>query len=299
MKKPIFLSLIIAVLFGLSSFAEAQSQNPADEEKPTFYRLIPGVYVNGWPRFTIHYPKDWVERRPMPQETFRVSAPGPVPSPALIVAPFAGPFLLSLEAFASFLAKLFQRIATEVTVVSDKPSRLRDGSSAREVEHQMILNGAPCNTMSLVTKKGDLWVNVAVESRNGKIGEDLKAILYSIDFEPGKDELVKVPPDVQEFLDSNSNAWISHDIAKVKTLYSDRYLNSGERKGEAERRNRGFIGFVTSFEYSITDFITAGDRVYLTGFVSINLGRTPLKVTSIIKENGEWKWYGNQRDVSP
>jgi len=28
-------------------------------------------------------------------------------------------------------------------------------------------------------------------------------------------------------------------------------------------------------------------------------GRVPIKDTSIIKENGIWKWYGNQRDAIP
>jgi hypothetical protein len=218
----------------------------------------------------------------------------------LIVATFVGPYLLSLEAFASFLAKLFQRIATDVTVVSDKTSRLRDGSPAREVELQMILNGAPFNAMSLVTKKSDLWVNVAVESRNGKIGEDLKAILYSIEFEPGKDELVKVPPEVQELIDSSRSAWVSHDLTRLMSLYSGRYLNSGVRKGEEmERISRRIIGLVTSFEYYITDFIPAGDRAYFTGSATINGLKYPLINISIIKENSEWKWYGNQRDPIP
>jgi hypothetical protein len=30
----------------------------------------------------------------------------------------------------------------------------------------------------------------------------------------------------------------------------------------------------------------------------LNFGTVALG-TSIIKESGEWKWYGNQRDVSP
>jgi hypothetical protein len=49
----------------------------------------------------------------------------------------------------------------------------------------------------------------------------------------------------------------------------------------------------------ITDFVPAGDRVYLTGFVINNFGKFAIGGISIIKENGEWKYYGNQRDVSP
>jgi predicted Ser/Thr protein kinase len=81
--------------------------------------------------------------------------------------------------------------------------------------------------------------------------------------------------------------------------YSDRYLNSGVRKGEVERFQRQIIGSITAFEIGITDFEAAGDRAYLTGFVSTYFGKGMLQEISIIKENGEWKWYGNQRDVSP
>jgi hypothetical protein len=40
---------------------------------------------------------------------------------------------------------------------------------------------------------------MAIESLNGKIGEDLKTILYSIEFEPDKDKAVKVPPMSRNF----------------------------------------------------------------------------------------------------
>jgi hypothetical protein len=148
---------------------------------------------------------------------------------------------------------------------------------------------------------------MGVGSYSGKIGEDLRAIPYSIEFEPGKDEPVKVPSDVQEFLDRQGNDILSHDVAKVMTHYSDKYLNSGMRKGEMERFWRQMISFWISLKGTITDFVSAGERAYLTGFVIGNFAKPPITETakipitetSIIKENGEWKWYGNQRDVSP
>jgi hypothetical protein len=62
------------------------------------------------------------------------------------------------------------------------------------------------------------------------------------------------------------------------------------------------IGGVTSVEVGITDFVRAGDRAYPAGFFKGFpgfWGKGMLRETSIIKESGEWKWYGNQRDVSP
>jgi hypothetical protein len=284
--------------------APAQPQDPAKEEKPTFYRLTPGVYVNGWPRLTIHYPKEWVERLPMPQEIFRASVPGPVPSPAFIFAPFAPPTtpsLPNLDKSADVIADLFKRIATDVTIIYDKPSRLRDGTPAWERELRCLRNGAPFNMFGLTanTNISGLYINMGLESPNGKIGEDLKAILYSIEFQPDKDKPVKVPPDVQELLDRQCSDMVAHDFAKAMANYSDRYLNSGRTKGERERFYRQVFGSITSFEMVITDFVAAGEKAYLTGFIITNLGTIPITDTSIIKENGEWKWYGNQRDVSP
>jgi hypothetical protein len=300
MKKPIIVSVIMAlVLLAGGFFAPVHAQDPAKEEKPTFYRLIPGVYVNGWPRFTIHYPKDWVERYREPLlETFRASVPGPVPYPFFLVAFGIGP--LALETTAENLVSLRRRAATDVSIVSDKPSQLQDGTPAREVELRFVLNGIPFHNVALATKKGDLWTMTVVWSDKGRVREDLKAILYSRQNHPGKEEPVKVPPDIQEFLDRYCSDLVSHDVERVMAHYSDRFLDSGIRKGEMERNRRREIGLVSSYELGITEFVIEGDKVHLTGFVLGPIpGKWPLGNTTIIKENGEWKWYGNQRDVSP
>jgi hypothetical protein len=303
MKKLIVVSVIVAVmLLTWGSIVPAHAQDAAKDDKPTFYHLVPGTYVNSWPRFTVYYPKDWVERHPMPQEIFRASAPGPVPSPAFVYSPNvlnAPP----LDKWADFVASLFKNMAKDVTVASNKPSRLRDGTPAREFELRMLLNGAPFNAMGLAANKSGLCVNMGVESPTGKIGEDLKAILYSIEFQPDKDEPVRVPSDIREFLDKYSSDMVSHDLAKVMTHYSDRYLKSGTKKGDVERMVKRSIGSVLSFEVGITDFEAAGDKAYLAGFIRVNLGTGMLTAMlgeiTIIKENGEWKWYGNQREVVP
>jgi hypothetical protein len=296
MKKLIVLSMIMALVLLVGSFfAPSHAQDPANEEKPTFYRLVPGVYVNGWPQFTVTYPKDWVEKTPAYGEVFRASAPDFAHGEMFEIS--VGPSR-PLDKSADILASAFKKFAKDVTVVSDKPSRLRDGNPAREVEIKMVINGVPADFFSLATNKGDMWVNTVVTSHRG-IREDLKVIPYSLQFEPGKDEPVKVPPDIHEFLKSEYSAMVSHDLAKAMTHFSDRYLHSGVKKGEVERFYRQFIGSITSWEVGITDLVSVGDKACVAGFLVINGTKYALWGTSIIKENGEWKWYGNQRDVSP
>jgi hypothetical protein len=66
-----------------------------------------------------------------------------------------------------------------------------------------------------------------------------------------------------------------------------------------ERFWRDVIGSIKSYDVGITDLIPAGDRAHVAGFAIRNGEKWPLQGTSIIKEDGVWKWYGNQREVSP
>jgi hypothetical protein len=194
---------------------------------------------------------------------------------------------------------VFRMMSTDVALVSGKLVRLRDGSPAQEIEIRWVQGGVPLYWFGVATKKGDTLILTGAMATNEEVGEALKAIPYSIEFNPGKDEPVKLPTDVQEFLGKFGNDVLSHDVEKVMSHYSDGYINSGVKKREVERTWRQLIRFYLSEKGAITDFETAGDRVYLAGFVSSNRGKNPLGCTPITKEKGEWKWYGNQRDVSP
>jgi hypothetical protein len=302
MRKSVVLSVaMVFLLLAGTSTISFSAQETTKDDTPTFYRPVPGTYVNGYPRFTIHYPKDWVERLPGPFQIFRASAPGPVPYPTVLFSTQPGR-QLTFEWFATSIPNSLRNFATEVALVGDRPSKLRDGTPAREIEINMIVNGAPHNVVDVVAKKGDLWISMAVESRNGKVDENLKAILYSIEFQPEKDKPVEVPPDVQGFLDSYCSARVSRDLPKVMSHYSDRYLNSGIKKGETERylKQEGPLNITTTLAVSVTEFVPAGDTAYLAGFAILNGEKWSVGIpTSIIKENGEWKWYGNQRDPAP
>ena len=298
MRKPIVFSMATALLlFVGTSTISSSAQDATNDQTPTFYRLVPGTYVNGWPRFTIHYPKDWVERRPAPQDVFRAGTLEPSMYSGLMVAITHNPD--SLDRMGAMLVTVFRLMATDVTLVSDTPVRLRDGSPAQEIELRYVRGATPIHWFGIATKKGDTLILTGVFGRGERVDEGLKKIPYSLEFQPDNDKPVEVPPDVQEFLERNGNDILSHDVAKVMANYSDRYLNSGTKKVEAERDNRRWIGTVTSLTGATTEFVRLGDRAYLTGYTVFNFGTYSFPTTSIIKENGEWKWYGNQRDPAP
>ncbi len=52
----------------------------------------------------------------------------------------------------------------------------------------------------------------------------------------------------------------------------------------------------TSLEPKVTGFELQGDQAYVTGFWSGNFGKSSMAIGSsfMIKENGKWKWFGNQ-----
>ena len=82
------------------------------------------------------------------------------------------------------------------------------------------------------------WVAILVADDEGKLGEDLKRIAYSLTFLPGREEPVKVPPDVRAFLDMYCVDIVSHDVKTIMAHFSDRFLWSGMSKA--------FIGTVVS-----------------------------------------------------
>jgi hypothetical protein len=307
MKTLIVLSVVMAVsLCAGSSFSPSYAQTTARDDTPTFYHFVPGTYVNGWPRFTVHYPKDWVERLPLVFETFEAAPAEPVSDappgmgmPRGLVITVNGVRYVPLDKIAESAVLFLKNMLQDVKLIYNKPSRLHDGTPAYEYETALLVKDTWWFLTTLVTVKGNMQIGLNVDHRSEKITDDLKGILYSVEFEPEKDKPVKVPPDVQEFFDKVDSDAVSHDIARVVSHYSDRFLNSGTRKAEVERGLRQGIGDITSAKAVLTDFVPAGDKAYLTGYVNFNFGRTQIYETTIIKENGEWKWYGNQREVAP
>jgi hypothetical protein len=218
-----------------------------------------------------------------------------------------GPSPLPLEDWAKIFMPVWAQVSTDIKVLSDKPSVLKDGTPAREVEVEGIgKSGHKWNGVLLATKKGMAWVSILLTDSEGKIGEGVRKIAYSLAFLPGREEPVIVPPDIRAFLDMYGTDMVSHDVGAIMGHFSDRFFQSGLNKAFLERFFRSdptspIQRNVISFEPTVTVFEPRGDRAYIDGFVMERAkgGASPLKAPmvfqQIIKEHGEWRWFGSQK----
>ncbi len=310
MKKLIALSLLMVVMLLVEGFvASSQAQSPASQVKPTFLAPTPGIYVHGWPAFTVSYPKDWVEQPPRPGEAIRVAHPNSktIPRvPNFVISVYPNP--LPLDNWSKSLLPILSRSGRDFKIMHDKPSQLKDGTPAQEGELEWIRNdGVKINMLVLNMRKYILRIMILVASDKGKIDDDLKNYAYSLTFQASREQPVKVPSDVQEFLDKYGSDIVSGNVEKIMVNFSDRFLNSGMNKAFFEQwfRNdpaspvqRG----VTSSEATVTIFEARGDTAYVDGFFASKarahpdmIVKGPLGFQQVIKENGQWKWYGDQK----
>ncbi|MGD0659904.1 MAG: hypothetical protein ABSD38_17735 [Syntrophorhabdales bacterium] len=306
MKKLIALAIIMAVMVLVAALAHAQS--PANDVKPTFISPTPGLYVNGWPAFTVTYPKEWVEITVQGGAVFSAGVSQQhLPNLAIDVTPNP----LPLEEWAKIYMPVFLQLGTDIKVLSDKPSQLKDGTRTREIELEFVLkNGPKVNHFILMTKKDVIWVAIILAADEGKLGEDLKKIAYSLTFLQGREEPVNVPPDVRTFFDMWGTDAVSHDLKTVMAHFSDRFRHSGMSKAFLEQvfRDPQFPlsparQSLISCATTVTVFEPRGDKAYVDGFI-LNIDKVkgeatdtkiPILFQQIINEHGEWKWFGNQK----
>jgi hypothetical protein len=313
MKELIAISLLTAVMLLTGGFVgPAQAQSPSQDLKPTFISQTPGLFVNGWPAFTVSYPKEWEQvPNPAPGPVFSAGLPRPDLRPGthipLLTIDVMTSFL-SLEEWAKMWIPSFLEFGTDLKVLSDKPSQLQDGTPAREVEFEYVdkASGHKVNDFILMMKNELTWVAIHLFNNQGRTGEDLKRIAYSLTFQPDREKPVQVPADVRAFLDMYCVDLMSHDVKTIMEHFSDRLLHSGGGKAAVEQYFRNdptspIHTDVISEEATVTVFEPRGDKAYIDGFYlekikgDANSRKMPMRSEQIINEHGEWKWYGNRK----
>jgi len=177
--RTILIVLGVSLLLAHTSASHAQNAQWNTKE-----------YVSSLWGFTlsISYPAEWVVRPLIGSyEVIHVSAPGPIPYPDTIVVVVLPPNIPTLEQSAKSLASALRRFDQNVKILNEKPSQLRNGAPAYEAELEWIKEGTRLNTLMLATMKERIAIVVYLNDPNGRIGEDLKKIVYSLEVKPEKE----------------------------------------------------------------------------------------------------------------
>ena len=111
---------------------------------------------------------------------------------------------------------------------------------------------------------------------------------------------VGLPEDAAAFVDRFNRAIADMDSAKIADTISDRFLAFGATK-------RMFLGvfldtmsYVRTIKLVLTGFDVEGNIARIEGAITDKYFERPISPGMLlIKENGQWKWYGNQLQKIP
>jgi hypothetical protein len=114
---------------------------------------------------------------------------------------------------------------------------------------------------------------------------------------PPKKPLVAVdlPLDVKAFIADYNQARYNKDMEKMSDLISDRFLHEGVNKQMAVSFLTGAKAYTSDAKIIITRFEPMGEKVEVDVWLKDKYFESLfMKGSRLIKENGYWKWYGNQ-----
>jgi hypothetical protein len=114
---------------------------------------------------------------------------------------------------------------------------------------------------------------------------------------PPKKPLVAVdlPTDVKAFIADYNQAIYNKDIEKMSELISDRFLHEGVTKQMEVSFLAGANSYISEAKIIITKFKPMGEEAEVDVWLKDKYFESLfMKGCGLIKENGNWKWYGNQ-----
>jgi CubicO group peptidase (beta-lactamase class C family) len=116
-------------------------------------------------------------------------------------------------------------------------------------------------------------------------------------YRPPKKQLVAVdlPPDVKTFISDYNQARYNKDMDKVSDLISDHFLHEGVTKQMVVSFLTGAKAYTSDAKIIITRFAPMGEKVEVDVWLKDKYFESLfMKGSKLIKENENWKWYGNQ-----
>ncbi|MBU0544826.1 MAG: beta-lactamase family protein [Proteobacteria bacterium] len=114
---------------------------------------------------------------------------------------------------------------------------------------------------------------------------------------PTKEPLkaVALPADIKAFITDYNQARINKDLATMADSISDRFLHHGVTKQMALSFLSETSSYISDAKIIITKFEPEDDEAIIDAWLKDKYFEAPFMTGSkLIKENGNWKWYGNQ-----
>ena len=106
---------------------------------------------------------------------------------------------------------------------------------------------------------------------------------------------VDLPADVKAFIADFDQAKFNKDDAKLAELISDRFLYNGADKQISLKFLSRNMLYMSAAKMIVTKFEQEGNEATIDVWLQDKYYEAPFMTGSrIIKENGHWKWYGNQ-----
>jgi CubicO group peptidase (beta-lactamase class C family) len=106
---------------------------------------------------------------------------------------------------------------------------------------------------------------------------------------------VKLPPDVKAFMADYEQAQLNKNLKAMADLISDQFLYNGVTKHIALEFLARNLPYMSEAKIIVTGFEPEGDKVKIDVLLKDKYFEALFMTDSkLIKENGHWKWYGNQ-----
>ena len=106
---------------------------------------------------------------------------------------------------------------------------------------------------------------------------------------------VKLPADVKAFMADYGQAQLNKNLKAMADLISDQFLYNGVNKLMALEFLAGNLPYMSEAKIIVTRFEPEGDKAKIDVLLKDKYFEAPFMTDSkLIKENGHWKWYGNQ-----
>jgi hypothetical protein len=258
-------------------------------------------YVNLWPGFSMQYPKDW-EEKPAMQGLLRITPPKATMMTGMTMQVMPNNKKEELKNAGKIFKDQLTMFGEDIKILSDKEIKLNDGTTAQEVEIEFwVKSGPQLNTYYVIVPKNDIWI-VANILDDKKISDDFKKIPLSIKLNKEEVKLIAIPDDIQKFFDRLSNAMISRNEEKIFACYSEKFMDNGMKKedlikfSKMNNTNMGNMPKMTGFKYNVVKMEVKDNVTHINGFSeSDTMGKMPMDLY-IMKEESEWKLFGNQKE---